>query len=216
MKLWKMKELSKNVELIMKTDVEPDKDVASIQILNAQPNIVNNVEIGQKRSVLTHGETNAVKKLKKNVKTITDQSKFRMLKTNALQRKKRDVRSIGKNQPQERKFGLKIQRLVNGTTPLNVLQLLNTELSKKNILNAPRYHINTAIVSRIPTVVMSHNRSVTMSHTKTVKTTKRKDVSHTRNVKTFQSKNVETNIPRLLDKSLSKYPSEYAVIIAQL
>merc|ERR1712018_872699 len=194
----------------------PDKDVASIQILNAQPNIVNNVEIGQKRSVLTHGETNAVKKPKKNVKTITDQLKFPMLKTNVLQRKKRDVKSIGKNQPQERRFGLKIQLLVNGTTPLNVLQLLSTELSRKNILNAPRYHINTAIVSRIPTVVMSHNKSATMSHTKTVKTTKRKDVSHTRTVKIFQSKNVETNIPRLLDKSLSKYPSEYAVIIALL
>merc|ERR1712223_1356885 len=73
MKLLKMKEPSKNVELIMKTDVEPDKDVASILTLNAQPNIVNNVEIGQKRSVLTHGETNAAKKPKKNVKTITDQ-----------------------------------------------------------------------------------------------------------------------------------------------
>ena len=68
-----MKEPSKNAELIMKIDVEPDKDVANIQILNAQPNIVNNVEIGPKRSVLTHGETNAVKKPKKNVKTITDQ-----------------------------------------------------------------------------------------------------------------------------------------------
>merc|ERR1711902_321778 len=118
---------------------------------------------------------NAVKKPKKNVKIITDQLKFPMLKTNALQRKKRDVRSIGKNQPQERRFGLKIQQLVNGTMPLNVLQLLNTELSKKNILNAPRYHINIAIVSRIPTVVMSHDRSATMSHTKTVKTTKKKD-----------------------------------------
>merc|ERR1712038_1301843 len=139
------------------------------------------------------------KKPKKNVKTITDLSKFPMLKMNALRRKKRDVRSIGKNQPQERRFGLKIQRHVNGTTPLNVLQLLNTELSKKNILNAPRYPINTAIVSRIPTVGMSHNRSATMSHTKTVKT--------------FQSKNAETNIPRLLDKSPNKYPSEYAVII---
>merc|ERR1712165_223617 len=129
---------------------------------------------------------------------------------------KRDVRSIGKNQPQERRFGLKIQRLVNGTTPLNVLQLLNTELSKKNILNVPRYHTNTAIVSRIPIVVMSHNKSATMSHTKTVKTTKRKDVSHTRNVKTFQSKNVETNIPKLLGKSPNKYPFEFAVIIELL
>merc|ERR1712088_1227214 len=91
---------------------------------------------------------------------------------NALLRKKRDVKSIGKNQPQERRFGLKIQLLVNGTTPLNVLQLLNTELSRKNILNAPRYHINTAIVSRIPTVVMSHNKNATMSHTKTTKTTR--------------------------------------------
>merc|ERR1711902_81485 len=116
---------------------------------------------------------NAVKKPKKNVKIITDQLKFPMLKTNALQRKKRDVRSIGKNQPQERRFGLKIQQLVNGTMLLNVLLLLNTELSKKNILNAPKYHINTAIVSRIPTVAMSHNKSATMSHTKTVKTTKR-------------------------------------------
>merc|ERR1712001_291435 len=97
-----------------------------------------------------------------------------------------------------------------------LLQLLNTELSKKNILNAPRYHINTAIVSRIPTVAMSHNRSATMSHTKTVKTTKKKDVSHTRTVKIFQSKNAETNIPRLLDKSPNKYQSEYAVIIALL
>merc|ERR1711997_1326965 len=156
------------------------------------------------------------KKPKKNVKTITDQSKFPMLKTNALQRKKRDVRSIGKNQPQERRFGLKIQRLVNGMMPLNVLQLLNTELSKKNILNAPRYRTNTAIVSRIPTVAMSHNRSATMSHTKTVKTTRKKDVSHTKNVKIFQSKNVETNIPRLLDKSPSKYPSEYVVITVLL
>merc|ERR1712186_98288 len=109
------------------------------------------------------------KKPKKNVKTITDQSKFPMSKTNASQRKKRDVRSIGKNQPQERRFGLRIQRLVNGTTPLNVLQLLNIELSRKNILNAPRYRISTAIVSKIPTVVMSRNRSATMSHTKTVK-----------------------------------------------
>merc|ERR1711994_991727 len=156
------------------------------------------------------------KKPKKSVKTITDQSKFPMSKMNALLRKKRDVRSIGKNRPQERRFGLKIQLLVNGTTPLNVLQLLNTELSRKNILNAPRYHINTAIVSRIPTVVMSHNRSAKMSHTKTVKTTKRKDVSHTRNVKTFQYKNVETNIPRLLDKSRNKYPSEYVVITVLL
>merc|ERR1712165_127398 len=151
-----------------------------------------------------------------NAKTITDQSKFPMSKMNASQRKKRDVRSIGKNQPQERRFGLRIQPLVNGTTPLNVLQLLNTELSKKNILNAPRYPINTAIVSRIPSVGMSHNRSATMSHTKTVKTTKKKDVSHTRTVKIFQSKNAETNIPRLLDKSPNKYPSEYAVIIALL
>merc|ERR1712038_1617561 len=156
------------------------------------------------------------KKPKKNVKTITDLSKFPMLKMNALQRKKRDVRSIGKNQPQERRFGLRIQRLVNGTTPLNVLQLLNTGLSKKNILNAPRYHINTVIVSRIPTVVMSHNKSATMSHTKIVMTTKRKDVSHTRTVKIFQSKNVETNIPRLLGKSPNKYPFEYAVIIVLL
>merc|ERR1712141_254702 len=159
---------------------------------------------------------NAVKKPKKNAKTITDQLKFPMSKTNALQRKKRDVRSIGKNQHQERRFGLKIQQLVNGTMPLNVLQLLNTELSKKNILNAPRYHINTAIVSRIPTVVMSHNRSATMSHTKTVKTTKKKDVSPIKTVKIFQSKNVETNIPRLLDKSPNKYPFEYAVIIVLL
>merc|ERR1712064_266899 len=68
MKLSKMKERSKNAELITKIDVEPDKDVANIQILNAQPNIVNNVEIGQKRSVLTHGETNAAKKPKKNEK----------------------------------------------------------------------------------------------------------------------------------------------------
>merc|ERR1711899_291478 len=120
------------------------------------------------------------------------------------------------SQPQERRFGLKIQRPANGTTLLNVLLLLNTELSKKNILNAQRYHINTAIVSRILIVVMSHNKSATISHTKTVKTTKKKDVSHTRTVKIFQSKNVETNIPRLLDKSLSKYPSEYAVIIALL
>merc|ERR1711994_1022524 len=156
------------------------------------------------------------KKPKKSVKTITDQSKFPMSKMNALLRKKRDVRSIGKNQPQERRFGLKIQLLVNGTTPLNVLQLLNTELSKKNILNAPRYHINTAIVSRIPTVVMFLNRSATMSHTKTVKTTKKKDVSPIKIVKIFQSKNVETNIPRLLDRSPNKYPSEYAVIIALL
>merc|ERR1712165_386152 len=151
-----------------------------------------------------------------NAKTITDQSKFPMSKMNALQRKKRDVRSIGKNQLQERRFGLKIQQLVNGTMPLNVLQLLNTELSKKNILNAPRYHINTAIVSRIPTAVMSHNKSATMSHTKTVKTTKKKDVSPIKTVKIFQSKNVETNIPRLLDKSPSKFPSEYAVIIVLL
>merc|ERR1711994_584949 len=139
------------------------------------------------------------KKPKKSVKTITDQSKFPMSKMNALLRKKRDVRSIGKNRPQERRFGLKIQQLVNGTMLLNVLQLLNTELSKKNILNAPKYHINTAIVSRIPTVAMSHNKSATMSHTKTVKT--------------FQSKNVETNIQRLLDKSPNKYPFEYVVII---
>merc|ERR1712141_571454 len=148
--------------------------------------------------------------------TITDQSKFPMSKTSVLQRKKRDVKSIGKNQPQERRFGLKIQLLVNGTTPLNVLQLLNTELSRKNILNAPRYHINTAIVSRIPTVVMFHNKSATMSHTKIVKTTKKKDVSHTRNVKTFQFKNVEMNIPRLPDKSPNKYPSEYVVITVLL
>merc|ERR1711899_280709 len=112
------------------------------------------------------------------------------------------------SQPQERRFGLKIQRPANGTTLLNVLLLLNTELSKKNILNAQRYHINTAIVSRILIVVMSHN--------KTVKTTKKKDVNPIRTVKIFQSKNVETNIPRLLDKSPNKYPSEYAVIIELL
>merc|ERR1711994_1023360 len=100
--------------------------------------------------------------------------------------------------------------------PLNVLQLQNTEQSKKNIRNAQRYHINTAIVSRIPTVVMSHNRSAMMSHTKTVKTTKKKDVSPIRTVMIFQSKNVEMNIPRHLDKSPNKYQFEYVVIIVLL
>merc|ERR1712223_2061261 len=115
-----------------------------------------------------------------------------MSKTNASQRKKRDVRSIGKNQPQERRFGLKIQRHVNGAMPLNVPQLLNTEPSKKNIRNAPMSHINT------------------------VKTTKRRDVSPIKTVKIFQSKNVETSIPRHLDKLPNKYPSEYVVIIVLL
>merc|ERR1712186_3101 len=116
-----------------------------IQTLNVTPNIVNNVEIGPKRNVQTLGETNVVKRPKKSATKILDLSKYPMLKMNASPRKKRDVRSIGKNEAQERRFGSKVQQLVNGTMHHNVLQLLNTEPNKRNILNAPKFHINIAI-----------------------------------------------------------------------
>ena len=78
---------------------------------------------------------------RRNVRITKDQSKSLMLKMNASQRKKRDVKNIGKNQAQERRFGWKIQLPANGTMPLNVLPLPNTEPNKRSILNVPRYHI---------------------------------------------------------------------------
>merc|ERR1719351_176583 len=136
-----MKRLTKSVEPIMKTDARLGQNVHPIQTPNVPRNIVSNVETGPKRNVLTPGEMIAALNKRRNVKIIIDQSKSRMLKMNASQRKKRDVKNIGKNQPQERRFGWKIQLPANGTMLLNVLLLLNTEPNKRGIRNAPRYHI---------------------------------------------------------------------------
>merc|ERR1711997_1234463 len=125
----------------MKIDARLGQNVHPIQTPNVLRNIASNVETGPKRNVLTPGEMIAARSKRRNVRIIIDRSKSRMLKMNVSQRKKRDVKNIGKNQPLERRFGWKIQLPANGTMPLNVPLLLNTELNKKGILNVPRYHI---------------------------------------------------------------------------
>merc|ERR1712062_801056 len=155
---------------------------------------------------------------KKSVTKILDLSKYPMLKTNVSPRKKRDVRSIGKNEAQERRFGLKIQQLVNGTMHLNVLQLLNTEPNKRNILNAPKFHISIAIELRTPTVVRSLNRNATTFHTKIAKIFNEKNVfqNHGKTVKTTQYKNVQTSTKRHRDRSPNRYRFECAATTVQL
>merc|ERR1712152_50089 len=135
---------------------------------------------------------------------------------NVSQRKKRDVKNIGKNQPQERRFGWKIQLPASGTMPLNVLLLLNTEPNKRSILNVPRYHIKIASESRIQTVTMFQDKSAKISHIKTVKITKGNDVHLSRNVKITQYKNVETSIKRPQDRSQNRSLFVYVATVVLL